>query len=537
MIAANDMTAPHYLDYSHPSISASMDDFEARDFSPTVPELPSQHSAFRSPQASEYSETTSSRRSYSPPAWRKAGSGWFKHQSLSPSRAGFASKDSSPGEDGELTAYRIPLPESPVKERSPSNSPEPNAGFADDAGRMASPAVCLDIKATPEMEELESPTEETPTQNNCAYVLAMNLLATPTTTAVPDLIKVASLAKSFEPVIFYSESGHAQIGELQETGVAVWDLGESVRSTNMTSAPIIVRQLDDLSDSIKGLAHELTHFFAAVDGDIDNILLTMEWAQRELAGSLHGSPSTISSVWSNTHTLLSRVGLLGQGPMTVSLLGMTVQQQHRAMFQRIFNEFLNVLEESINNELKLSLQLFQLFESIDQQFLNLQRSVIREQDQQERMTNDFLSSLWTRVIGVNGGQLRKFERNKSLLASVRDRTKDNKLVLGEHNQRLLSLKENLEMLRRKLVSPLVRSQNATSLSIEAQIHGLQDTYQDLKESRDSQRRKMLEVVSDDGVGSLTLGRASSCGCCSGFGSLGESANAILAGTVEAEPTG
>nr|POE74761.1 hypothetical protein CFP56_37292 [Quercus suber] len=540
MITSNDMTAPHYLDYSHPSISASMDDFEAREFSPTVPDIPSQHSGFRSPQASEYSEASSGRRSYSPPAWRKAGSGWFKHQTLSPGRAGFASKESSPGEDGELTAYRIPLPDSPIKGRSPSNSPEPNGVYVEDGARTASPAVAVNVNATPEMEGLESPMEDTPTQNNYfrfstrldvvqrtqpiedlaaalrnlvnrmskskwstflyamsilgSYLLAINLLATPSITPVPDLIKVASLAKSFEPVIFYSESGHAQIGELQETGVAVWDLGESVRSTNMTSAPIIVRQLDDLSDSIKGLAHELTHFFAAVDGDIDNILLTMEWAQRELAGSLNGSPSTISSVWSNTHTLLSRIGLLGHGSMTVNLLGLTIQQQNRVMFQRIFNEFLNVLEESINNELKLSIQLFQLFESIDQQFLNLQRSVIREQDQQERMTNDFLSSLWTRVIGVNGGQLRKFERNKLLLASVRDRTIDNKLVLGEHNQRLLSLKENLEMLRRKLVSPLVRSQNATSLSIEAQIFGLQDTYQNLKVSRDSQRRKMLEVV-------------------------------------------
>lgn len=327
-----------------------------------------------------------------------------------------------------------------------------------------------------------------------AWLLAVNLLATPHNAPIPDLIKVAGLAKSFEPVIYYSERGHAQIGELQETGVAVWDLGESVRSTNMTSAPTIVRQLDELSDSIKGLAHELTRFFAGVDGDIDNILLTMEWAQRELSGSISMPSSTISSVWSNTHALLSRVGLLGTGSVALNLLGMTVQQQNRALFQRVFNEFLNVLEESINSELQYSLQLFQLFESIDQQFLNLQRTVIREQDQQERMTNDFLSSLWTRVIGVNGSQLRKFERNRSLLASVRDRTKDNKLVLGEHNQRLLSLKENLELLRRKLVSPLVRSQNASTLTVETQIAGLEGTYLQLKSSRDVQRRKMWEIV-------------------------------------------
>ena len=85
----------------------------------------------------------------------------------------------------------------------------------------------------------------------------------------PDLIKVAGLAKSFEPIIHYSEHGVQQIGDLQETGVAVWDLGESVRQSNMTSAPIITRELDNLSESLKTLAIELTKFFANVDGDID----------------------------------------------------------------------------------------------------------------------------------------------------------------------------------------------------------------------------------------------------------------------------
>lgn len=86
---------------------------------------------------------------------------------------------------------------------------------------------------------------------------------------VPDLVKVAGLAKAFEPLIFYSENSVQQIGDLQATGVAVWDLGESVRSTNMTSAPIIVKELDDLSESLKTLAIELTRFFANVDGDVD----------------------------------------------------------------------------------------------------------------------------------------------------------------------------------------------------------------------------------------------------------------------------
>lgn len=336
------------------------------------------------------------------------------------------------------------------------------------------------------------------------YWIVANIFTAPRNGPSPDLIKVAGLAKSFEPVIYYSEHGHAQIEQLQETGVAVWDLGESVRSTNMTSAPLIVNQLDGLSDSLKTLAIELTRFFAGVDADIDSILIVMEWAQRELATISSDPPSTISSAWSNAHTMLTRVGLIGDSKIVQELLGQTYQQRTKATLERTFHEFLAVLEESINNELLYSTQLFQLFEAIDKQFLNLQRTVIREQDQQELMENDFLGSLWTKLIGVNASKLRKYEKNKELLKSVRDRTVRNKHVLVDHNQRLLQLKTNLEVLRRKLVSPMVRSSNSSTLSIDDQIQGLESTYQQLKSSREGQKRKMMELVYGAGSRRVSL---------------------------------
>jgi hypothetical protein len=186
MILPANMTTSrqHFLD-SHPSLNASMDDFEAREeFSPTIPEMPSQHSGFRSNHASEYSEA-SSRRSYSPPAWRKAGSGWFQnHQTLSPSRAGYASKDCSPvyynadeEGDGDVTAYinarRIPLPESPEKGRSPECTPEPATAGADgDGDRGGGEDV---MREEVEMdEEPESPAMRTPTQNNCKLAASVS---------------------------------------------------------------------------------------------------------------------------------------------------------------------------------------------------------------------------------------------------------------------------------------------------------------------------------------------------------------------------
>ncbi|KAL8327695.1 hypothetical protein RB597_003831 [Gaeumannomyces tritici] len=326
---------------------------------------------------------------------------------------------------------------------------------------------------------------------------------------VPDLVKVAGIARAFEPLIYYSENGAQQVGDLQATGVAVWDLGESVRSSNMTSAPIIVKELDDLSDSLKTLAVELTKFFANVDGDVDGILIVMDWARRELT-QLNQKPTQalISSAFDNIHNLLSNVGVLENsageptkmGSVVTSVMGMSGPQRTRATIQRTFNEFLGVLEEAIASELQHSLALFALFEAVDRQFLNLARAVARESNAQDEEHADLLSSLWARLLGPDAGRVRKYERNAVLLRNVRDKTVRNKGVLVEHNQRLLALKASLEALRRKLVSPLVRSVNSSTLSLEEQIRGLEDAGGYLDAVRVRQKGKLMEILYGGGGG-------------------------------------
>ncbi|KAJ8120120.1 hypothetical protein ONZ43_g3092 [Nemania bipapillata] len=324
--------------------------------------------------------------------------------------------------------------------------------------------------------------------------------------AVPDLVKVAGLARSFEPLIYYSENGVSQVGDLQATGVAVWDLGESVRSSNMTSAPIIVKSLDELSDSLKTLAIELTKFFANVDGDIDSILIVMDWARRELS-QLHSLPSPpLSTAFSNLRDILCAAGLLENpttgvptkfGTATTAVFGISQSQHTQQTLQRTFTEFLSVLEEAIDNELQHSLALFGLFEAIDRQFLNLARLVAREANIQDEQHADFLSSLWTRILGAKASAVKKYERNHQLLTNVREKTVRNKGILVEHNGKLLTLKANLESLRRKLVSPLVRSVNSSTLTLEDQIKGLEDVGVYLEGVRARQKGKLMEMLYGD----------------------------------------
>lgn len=123
----------------HPSLSASLEDFEHTDNRSPVFAIPSQHSGFRSDE-SEPDAESNSEGPWSPPAWRKPNNNaahWYRHQpyaqSLKPSASPSRSRGTSPQyesareDDGDLTLpANIPLPRgslSPVKERSPSPSP------------------------------------------------------------------------------------------------------------------------------------------------------------------------------------------------------------------------------------------------------------------------------------------------------------------------------------------------------------------------------------------------------------------------------
>lgn len=229
----------------------------------------------------------------------------------------------------------------------------------------------------------------------------------------------------------------------------------------------------------------------------------MEWARRELSAYSSSTSSPLTSAYSNLHTMLTDIGLLENahtgrptalGRVLTALFGQTPQQKTRGALQRTFHEFLNVLEESINNELQYSAALFTLFEQVDRKFLNLQRIVVRESAQQDREESELLSSLWTKVMGANAKTLAKFERNKKLLTSIRERTVRNKHVLEEHNARLRQLQERLENLRRRLINPLVRSNESSTLSVAEQIRGIQGTHEHLRELRERQKSKVLEMI-------------------------------------------
>jgi hypothetical protein len=104
-----------------------------------------------------------------------------------------------------------------------------------------------------------------------ATIFISYLLLQPwTATLIPDVANVAGMAKQFEPLLYASENVIPRSRELAEASIAVQDLGESVRATNMSASVVILGQLDDLGDSLKMLSEKITSFFTNVDGDIDS---------------------------------------------------------------------------------------------------------------------------------------------------------------------------------------------------------------------------------------------------------------------------
>ncbi|KAF6834152.1 hypothetical protein CPLU01_05130 [Colletotrichum plurivorum] len=545
-------------------LDASLADFEPTTPPPTRQRMPpplfgypSHHSGFRSEDTESDlgpdPENSVSAGGYSPPAWRRLGNGsrdsgfWRRSEDIlggipasrfSKTRELSPEYDSAEDEEEDVLrrAIRTRLPTgsmSPDKGRSPS--PEPKTDnttlkLDEIAWKETSPSegtlnqdnyIRFALRA--EVQQRTEPIEafvdffrskwrlithswSSTILSIIFAVLAMsavrNLFQPAPQQPVPDLVKVAGIARSFEPLIYFSENGASQVGDLQATGVAVWDLGESVRSSNMTSAPIIVKELDDLSDSLKTLAIELTKFFANVDGDIDGILIVMDWARRELSQVQHLPSSPFTAAFDNIHNVLSKAGVLEDpvgtptrlGSLSTYIFGMSNPQRTKLTLQRTFNEFLTVLEDAINSELQHSLALFALFEAIDHQFLNLARTVVREASAQDDLHADLLSSLWTRILGANSAEVAKYERNRLLLQNVREKTVRNKSILIEHNGKLMALKANLENLRRKLVSPLVRSVNSSTITLEDQIRGLEDVGGYLEGVRTRQKGKLMEML-------------------------------------------
>lgn len=104
-----------------------------------------------------------------------------------------------------------------------------------------------------------------------ASILFAYLLTIPwNESLIPDIANVANMAKQFEPLMYASENVISRSRELAEASIAVQDLGESVRATNMSASTAINDQLDGLGENLKILSEQMTSFFTNVDGDMDS---------------------------------------------------------------------------------------------------------------------------------------------------------------------------------------------------------------------------------------------------------------------------
>ncbi|KAM3533508.1 hypothetical protein MY4038_003191 [Beauveria bassiana] len=484
------------------------------------------------------SEADSAAGGYSPPAWRRLGNGgrsrgfWSSpqtdelafHSPLSPSfPESSALSGESDGESSDSSEATTDILERAIQTRLPQGSQSPekrrNIRFAvrAEVHQRTEPIEAAVSFVRKRYQAAMSSWFSMLTSMSVALfsILFVRFLLQPVAPRpAGDLVKVAGIARSFEPLIYYSEHAVTQVHDLQATSVAVWDLGESVRSSDMLDATSIVSGLDALSETMRTLSVEMTKFFARVDGDVDGILNVMDWAKMHL-NRLHSAqaPSTMSVAYDNIHNLLSHAHVLEDadgvptslGNLATYLFGPSNPQREQRLIQLLFTEFLTVLEESIAAELQHSVTLFALFEAVDHHFLNLARIVVRETSAQEELHYDSLASLWVRLLGTRAEELRKFTQNRDLLRNVRDKTVRNKRVLVDHQGKLLTLQASLESLRGKLVSPLVRGANATTLSLEDQIYGISSVSEYLAQVRRQQKGKVMEHLFSSSHGRNVLG--------------------------------
>ncbi|KAF2744720.1 hypothetical protein M011DRAFT_479748 [Sporormia fimetaria CBS 119925] len=552
-----------------PSLSASLEAFDPEHSVHAHSMRSSRWSATASGHEAEESEADLSDGPWAPPAWQRSNNIWYRKSLLgeSASRSPFLERATNrevswAGGGGggvsnrEVTPSRIPLPDSPLK-MTPRTSPEPvelqyrpdtiasrlqsmpeephTSGGAQDVfveatdtaqrpvireGKDPDGFVKLSVKGETlfRLDLVEDVIHgfkasmhmlmrtRLRTISTLITLLLAYLLTIPWNQGlIPDIANVANMAKQFEPLMYASENVIPRSRELADASIAVQDLGESVRATNMSASTAIIDQLDSLGDSLKVLSEKLTSFFIDVDGDMDSILITMEWTKRELS-SLHSTHHrTLDTVLSNTHHALSKLGVLTHsngtptplGRLVTDVLGQTAHHRSKATLQRTFDYLLTTLEENIANELSRADTLFALFESVDRQFQNLHRSVAKEEDSLATRKDEFLASMWRSSI-KNQVQLKKYERNLKLLKSVRASTLTNKSELKTHIQVILSVKEQLDRARRNLMGPLLRRAQSSEGGLERQLEDLGRSYGFLKKVREEQKYRVLKELWKEG---------------------------------------
>ena len=169
---------------SHPSLSASLEDFEHDEKQGPMIRLPSHHSGFRE-DSSEAGNDSTSDGPWSPPGWKGtvSSNGWYRHnpylkelplKRLSKPNSGLQSRDRashSPAfdDDDPTLPMNIPLPRgsrSPEKGFSASPSPETTRSKKESSGQ------------TPQVQEEQEEASAEEKKDNC-IPLTRSMLMTP----------------------------------------------------------------------------------------------------------------------------------------------------------------------------------------------------------------------------------------------------------------------------------------------------------------------------------------------------------------------
>lgn len=314
-----DTSRGSFYDHDIPSLTSSLEAFDPeRSMHSAYSGRSNMHSSRWSVPQEEMDSEAESDGPWAPPAWQKSNNQWMRKSHLS--RETTPSRIPLPESPLKQTPRTSPEPMSEqeqsfmpgnIASRMQSWSEERQAGMGaqqgdemalshhDEAGQHEGCRFTWARRACPALIELvvrfairgETQFRTAPIEDSLSsftsgvhyftrsrvhlvgtittIVIAWLLLQPWTATLIPDIANVAGMAKQFEPLLYASENVIPRSRELSDAGIAVEDLGMSVRASNMSASTTIVDQLDDLGDSLKMLSTKITSFFSDVDSDMD----------------------------------------------------------------------------------------------------------------------------------------------------------------------------------------------------------------------------------------------------------------------------
>jgi len=306
----------------------------------------------------------------------------------------------------------------------------------------------------------------------------------------PDFPNLMNLQSKFESILVETAGTTTVALELKKSEMAIRDLTNLVRVSDLVSKDRLSILLDSFLGSAKTAGRELQRLGSRVGGTVDSILAMDDYVLRLLEQT-----NNVPEIG----TIAAMIGALVPFGPSASQRALAQRQE----IQTLWFQATGALESNIARLITEAEASVVLLDRLEADLEVINQMLSREAHQMRDKTDELLAELWTRL-GGNRRQLANFKSHRALLTNIRLYRNRALSYVTSTLVQLQQLSSDLEDLRERVSTPL--SSPNSNIPLEVHISSIRKGIDRLAEGRtqakareDAYLRQLL-----DGTELLTL---------------------------------